>query len=103
MRKHGPANQHVVVLQHQTIQRDRHVLIQPPARQLLNLTRGNRSQLHESRRGVPAMVEDLSLAGAAVYDGPANEPAELRVTHRRMRTERDKIIERRNAQSELSL
>ena len=49
------------------------------------------------------MIEDAARAGAAVHDRAPDERAQLRVVHRRMRAERDEIVERGDARSELAL
>ena len=70
--KHRPADEHVVVLDDEPVERDVDVLLEPAARQLRDLARRNRAELDERGRVVPAMVEDAVPAGAAVDDRAAD-------------------------------
>ena len=75
VRKHRTANQNVVVLDDEPVERDRHVLAQPTAGELRDLARGHRAEVHERRRIVPAVIEDMSSPDAAIPDRPADVSA----------------------------
>ena len=103
VRKDRTADEHVVVLDDQPIERDRHVLLQPSEAELLDHAGGDGPQGGERRRVVPPVVENPAIAGAAVDDRAPDEAAELLVAHRRVRAERDEKVERRHARAELAL
>ena len=66
----------------------------PPVRSAISARR-NRAELDECGRVVPAMIEDVVRAGAAVHDRTAQMARELLVAHRRVRAERDEDVEGR--------
>ncbi len=102
VRKHRTADQDVVVLGDQAIERDRHVLPQTSAGQIRDLGGRNRAEVGERGRIVPAMIEDPMLAGPAVDDRRAEMVRQLLVGHRRVRAERDEKVERRHARTEFA-
>ncbi len=103
VREHRTADENVIVLDDQPIQRDRHILLEAPSGDCRDLARRYRPQVGERCRIVPAMVEDARAAAAAVDDRSANQPTERRVVHWRVRTERDEIVECRHARAQLAL
>ncbi len=103
VRKHRAADQDVVVLDQQPVERDLDRLVEPPAGQLAHVVGGNLAQLHERGRIVPAMVEDPPVPHHALDHGPADVPGELLVAHRRVRAECDEEVQRPHAGSELAL
>ncbi len=103
VREDGPADEHVVVLDDEPVQRDVDVLFETAAREVRDLARRNRAELDERGRVVPAMIEDVVGAGAAVHDRAAQMARELLVAHRRVRAERDEDIERGGARAEVAV
>ena len=51
----------------------------------------------ERRRVVPAVVVDPTAAKASVRHGPPDQATQLRIGHRLVRTERDQVVERGDA------
>ncbi len=103
VRKDRTADEHVVVLDDQTVEGDRHVLVQPAERELRDHRRRDRAERGKRGRVVPAVVENPPIAGAAVNDRAPEVPTQLLVAHRRVRAEGDEKVERRHARRELAL
>ena len=93
----------MVVFGREPIERDRHLLAETATREIGNLAGGNGPELRVRGRIIPSMVEDAPRTRAPAHDRLADEGAELGVVHRRVRAERDEIIERRDARPELPL
>ena len=103
VRKDRSADEHMIVFGGPPVQRHGYVLMQAPARDVGDVARGDGPEKRERGRIVPPMVEDVAGPRAAVDDGPANERAELRIVHRRVRSQRNKIVERRDPPAQLPL
>ena len=103
VREDGPADKDVVVFDDEAIERDRDGLIQPSEAELLDRGRRNRPERRKGRRVIPTVIENPSIAGAAVDNRPSDQPAQLLVAHRRVRAECDEKIEGRHARAELAL
>ena len=101
--KHRPADEDVIVVDEQPVERDRNVLLQPASRQLRNLVRGNLPELHERLRIVPPVVENPPLPGKPIDNGLPDVATELLVGHRRVGAERHQIVQRGHARPELVL
>src|SRR5437870_3054024 len=93
VRKDRAANEHMIVFDEQTIQRDRHLFVQTALAELRDVVRRNRPERRERGGIVPSMIEDSALTREAIRDRPPDQAAQLRVAHRRVRAERDQIIE----------
>ncbi len=102
VRKHRPADKYVVVLGGQTVQRNRHVLIEASAGDIGNVARRDRPEACVCGGVVPTVIEDAARAGAAIDHRPPDVRSQLRVVHGRVRAERDEKIERRDARTELA-
>ena len=97
VRKHGAADQDVIVVENQAVQLDRNGFLQQSAGQFRDLARGDLAQVRKILLAVPTMVEDAMPAADSVGDAPADQPRKLSVVHRLVRAQRHQEIERPDA------
>ncbi len=103
VREHGPADHELVIVEYPTIERYRHVLLQPAACQIGDFGGGNRAQSREHRGVVPFVIEDVRTSGLPADDVASDEAGKLRVAHRLMGSQRDQEIARRDPATKLLL
>ena len=103
MREDRTADEHVVVLDQEPVQRNRDRFIEPPAGEIAHGVGGDVPQLDEGGWIVPPVIEDPSFARHAIDHGVTHMPGELRVAHRRVGSERHQEIQRRHTLAELTL
>ncbi len=103
MREDGTADEDVVVFEDEPVQGDGHFVRETARREFGNLARGDRAQVREGGRVVPAMVEDPGSARVPVRDRASHEPAQRRVVHRHVRAEGDEVVQRGHAAGQLPL
>ena len=101
VREDGPADDHVVVLERQLVERDRHVAAQPAAGELLDLGAPGSSRASRSSPGSSQRWLKTRRAPARPFTTVApDELRELRVAHRRVRAEGDQEVERGRARAQ---
>ena len=100
VRKHRPANEQLIVIENQAVEFYGNFLREQAAGDLLDFIRGNRAELHECIGILPVMIENVAAARHAVDDRAADEFAQMRVVHRRVRAQRHEIIEGLHAGAE---
>ena len=102
MRKHGPADDQLVVIQNPPIEIHVDVLAQQPVRQLLDFRRGYRADRFKRIGAVPGVVEDphVGIAHGALCRRDTYQFVDGLVGHGWMRAQGDQVIEPRHALAE---
>ena len=95
VREHRPADQQVIVLQHQAVQPHRHLHAQLAARQRQHLVFADRAQGGQRVRIVPGVVQHPhgGILGRLLRHRQADQLAQRLFRHRRMGAQRHQVVQ----------
>ena len=94
--KDRAADDELVIVQHQLVERHRHVLAHQPAGQLRDLGGGDGADGGEGAGQVPVVVEDVhaGIAAGALLGGDAHQPVQRLLAHGLVRAQGHQIVQR---------